>query len=317
MAYNSKMSWGDLDNDGDLDLAFVGIDDSNRGFSYLYLRVNGENRFIVQDLNYFSGGGSKFGDIEIGDFDQDSDNDLIFTGVRDWGQIRAQIKLNSFISPLDRDFVDLPLYFGRDKEENIPTPLKNASITTYFNQIDKELSYIMMGRDENDNLTSFTRTVGELDRSQSAPSMSLEDGDISVGDINNDGSNDFIFTGENITGNPVTKLFFGTPCGEENIQDCTFIESTFEFVELRESTVEFVDYDLDGDLDIFITGLSDNGAESILYETNLNNKVNQKPSVPENLQITDLGFGQVKLNWDPSIDDYSNLVGYGLSLIHI
>ena len=37
--------------------------------------------------------------------------------------------------------------------------------------------------------------------------MSLEDGDISVGDINNDGSNDFIFTGENITGNPVTKLF--------------------------------------------------------------------------------------------------------------
>ena len=314
MAYNSKMSWGDLDNDGDLDLAFVGIDDSNRGFSYLYLRVNGENRFIVQDLSYFSGGGSKFGDIEIGDFDQDSDNDLIFTGERDWGQIRAQIRLNSFISPLDRDFVDLPLYFGRDKEENIPTPLKNASITTYFNQIDKELSYIMMGRDENDNLTSFTRTVGELDRSQSAPSMSLEDGDISVGDINNDGSNDFIFTGENITGNPVTKLFFGTPCGEENIQDCTFIESTFEFVELRESTVEFVDYDLDGDLDIFITGLSDNGAESILYETNLNNKVNQKPSIPENLQITDLGFGQVKLNWDPSIDDYSNLVGYGLRI---
>ena len=103
-----------------------------------------------------------------------------------------------------------------------------------------------------------------------------------VGDINNDGSNDFIFTGENITGNPVTKLFFGTPCGEENIQDCTFIESTFEFVELRESTVEFVDYDLDGDLDIFITGLSDNGAESILYETTRSNQPSLFKSTHDN-----------------------------------
>ena len=128
---------GDLDNDGDLDLAFVGIDDSNQGFSYLYLRVNGENRFIVQDLSYFSGGGFKFGDLEIGDFDQDSDNDLIFTGERDWGGIRAQIKLNSFISPPDPKFVDLPLVYSRDIEENISTPLKNASIATYFNQIDR------------------------------------------------------------------------------------------------------------------------------------------------------------------------------------
>ena len=28
----------------------------------------------------FSGGGFTYGDLEIADFDQDSDNDLIFTG---------------------------------------------------------------------------------------------------------------------------------------------------------------------------------------------------------------------------------------------
>ena len=38
-AYDSTMSWGDLDNDGDLDLALVGIDEQDNGFSYLYLRL--------------------------------------------------------------------------------------------------------------------------------------------------------------------------------------------------------------------------------------------------------------------------------------
>ena len=79
-AYRSVMSWGDLDNDGDIDLALVGIDEQDNGFSYLYLRVDNEDKFIVQDLSYFSGGGFTNGDLEIADFDQDSDNDLIFTG---------------------------------------------------------------------------------------------------------------------------------------------------------------------------------------------------------------------------------------------
>ena len=97
-AYASKMSWGDLDNDGDIDLALVGIDEQENGFSYLYLRVDGKDKFIVQDLSYFSGGGFRHGDLEIGDFDQDSDNDLIFTGERVDGELRSQIKLNSCIN---------------------------------------------------------------------------------------------------------------------------------------------------------------------------------------------------------------------------
>ena len=45
-AYDSTMSWGDLDNDGDVDLAFVGIDENDTGFSYLYLRVDNENKLF-------------------------------------------------------------------------------------------------------------------------------------------------------------------------------------------------------------------------------------------------------------------------------
>ena len=319
-AYASKMSWGDLDNDGDIDLALVGIDDQENGFSYLYLRVDGKDKFIVQDKSYFSGGGFKYGDLEIADFDQDSDNDLIFTGERVNGELRAQIMLNSFISPDDPKYENLPLQFSRDIEENIPYSLKNASITTYFNQNNEELSYIINGRDSNDDLRTLIRSVGGIDRESNTPKVALENGDVAVGDINNDGANDFIYTGEDANGSPVTKLFFTTLCDPSlagtvpDYSNCNIVESNYSFVGLRESTVELVDYDTDGDLDIFITGLSDNGAESILYEVNTPNKVNTAPTEVKNLSVTDLGYGNVRFNWDKSTDDFSNAIGYSLKI---
>ena len=54
----------------------------------------------------------------------------------------------------------------------------------------------------------------------------------------------------------------------------TIVESDFNFIGLRESTIEFVDYDTDGDLDIFLSGLGNDGAETILYEVNINSKTN-------------------------------------------
>ena len=85
-------------------------------------------------------------------------------------------------------------------------------------------------------------------------------------------------------------------------------------LDLRESTAEFVDYDSDGDLDIFLTGLGDDGAETVLYQVNLNSKVNSAPSEVENLKVTDLGYGNVKFDWDESTDDFSNAVGYSLKI---
>ena len=305
-AYASTMSWGDLDNDGDIDLAFVGIDDQENGFSYLYLRVDNEDKFIVQDLSYFSGGGFKYGDLEIADFDQDSDNDLIFTGERVNGELRSQIKLNSFISPSDPKFDNLPLVFSRDIEENIPFALKNASITTYFNQSEKELSYIIMGRNSDGDLKTLIRSVGQNNREENTPQLNLEDGDVSVGDINNDGYNDFLYTGEDENGSPITKLFYTNSQG--------VFESDYNFDNLRESNVDFIDYDSDGDLDVFLTGLSDDGAQTVLYEVNLNSKVNTAPSKVENLSITNLGYGNIKLDWNESSDDFSNAIGYNLRI---
>ena len=154
-----------------------------------------------------------------------------------------EIKLNSFISPSDPKYDNIPLKYSRDIEENIPVALTNSSIETYFNQVNKELSYILMGRDSNDELKVVVRSVGGLDRENSTPAIALENGDIAVGDINNDGFNDFLYTGEDSNGSAVTKLFY--------TDGSKTYESDFNFVGLRESTAEFVDYDSDGDLHIF------------------------------------------------------------------
>ena len=301
-AYNSVMSWGDLDNDGDIDLAFSGLDENDNMFHTGYLRVDGENKFIPTLIGYFS---AINGDHAIVDFDQDSDNDVIFSG--EYGnEIRSQIKLNSFISPSDPRYEDIPLKYSRDIEENIPVALTNSSITTYFNQKNKELSYILMGRDSNDELKVVVRSVGEFDRKEDTPTIALENGDVAVGDLNNDGFNDFLYTGEDSDGSSITKLFFTTPN--------EFYESDYEFAGLRESTAEFVDYDSDGDLDILLTGFGENGAQTILYKVNLNSKVNTPPSDVENLTVTDLGYGNIRLDWDESNDDFSNAVGYNVKI---
>ena len=64
-------------------------------------------------IDYFSGGGFKYGDLAIADFDQDSDNDLFLQEKEIGNEIRSQIKLNSFISPYDPKFENSIKVFKR------------------------------------------------------------------------------------------------------------------------------------------------------------------------------------------------------------
>ena len=78
------------------------------------------------------------------------------------------------------------------------------------------------------------------------------------------------------SGTPVTKLFTGAPDNKTYNQASPIVYnlSDYNFTGLRDSTADFVDYDTDGDLDIFITGLDTDGAKTILYEVNSENKIN-------------------------------------------
>jgi hypothetical protein len=86
-------------------------------------------------------------------------------------------------------------------------------------------------------------------------------------------------------------------------------------VGLYKSSAEWVDYDSDGDLDLFMTGLDFNNIQRILlYKNESGVKQNLKPSSPENLITEDLGNGFVKFKWKQAADDHSQSLGYNLRI---
>ena len=74
-----------------------------------------------------------------------------------------------------------------------------------------------------------------------------------------------------------------------NANGFSYVESSIQLTGLRESTADWVDYDMDGDLDLFLTGIDNQGAKTILYETEIRNKDNVAPPKVTGLKAEDLG----------------------------
>jgi surface protein len=309
--FSSKMAWGDLDNDGDIDLAIAGIDENDKYRFQVYYKVDGEERYVLEPdftTTYF--GTDEFGftkgDLKIIDVDLDGDNDIVFTGESKEGNPVGALITNSLIRTGQFNFNG---WF----ENSLRFNLKNSSIavgkisSTYNSQLD----IVTMGEDDSKNirLTSFNAKLiaQSAENPDSFVYSSLKNGALALGDLNNDGLLDLVQSGEDDKGNPVTKILLQ--------RQNNFEEWKIDLIGLRESTINLVDYDMDGDLDLFLTGLDKNGLpRAILYESQIKNKVNLPPAKVNGLKLDDLGNGRVRFSWNPASDDHSKNLGYNLRL---
>ena len=109
--------------------------------------------------------------------------------------------------------------------------------------------------------------------------------DFDFADYNNDGLSDIVISGEDAnTGLGITKLY--VTYADQFGSNYQLIETDLELEGLRESSVDWIDYDKDGDLDLFITGLDVDGeAKSLLYKAENRFNTNDAPSAPKNLQV--------------------------------
>ena len=117
----------------------------------------------------------------------------------------------------------------------------------------------------------------------------LKNVDFDFADYNNDGLSDIIITGEDLSsGNAVSKLYLTFK--ELYGSNYQLVESDLSIDGLRESSAKWIDYDKDGDLDLFLTGLDLEGKpKSLLYKAENRFNTNSAPSAPKNLQVFPYG----------------------------
>jgi hypothetical protein len=301
--YSSKMDWGDLDNDGDIDLAISGIDiNENYVFNILY-REDKQNKFIIEPKSIgmaFGPSGEAFikGGLKIVDVDADGDNDIVSNGEGKSGFPIGGISYNSYIKT-------------QSNNNNFNLTLKNSVIAVAkMNNSQSNLTVFSSGVDYSGVNQCYSSSIipGSGFSVASNQFPKLKNGDIAVADFNNDGTNDILFTGEDSVGIPTTKLWIQDTNGN-------YMESPIVLQGLRNSTANWVDYDMDGDLDLFLTGTSaTGGAKSLLYVSDIANKKNAAPPTVSGLIAEDLGNGKIKFKWNTPKDDYSTNLGYVIKL---
>ena len=316
---DGQMEWGDFDNDGLRDLIVTGVNSGNNYVTELYKNVDGNGAFIKdQGINNYNNqfiSGFVNGDMKILDHDLDGDNDFVYTGKDVSGFNISGLRTNSLIS-------ETPFGTG-GYTYGLPN-LKNATIE-YFNEADTAVLVIWMGKQEDEShslvagrFVTYTYDFGDGLFSEShfesgdfgeiSDISKYINGDIAIADANNDGVIDLIITGEDDLGSPQTDIWFSRN-GRYELQD-------FGIKDLEFSTADWIDYDNDGDMDIFISGTSQStGNVALIYENGLVDlRSNTSPSAPSDLQVSDLGNGNVRFEWSKPNDDYSNSLGYNLRI---
>lgn len=301
---DGQMEWGDFDNDGLKDLILTGLDSNNQLVTKLYRNIDGAGNFELDES--FQEQGILNGDIRIIDLDLDGDKDLIYTGEDINSNSIGEARMNTLFTDSITNFQLFGNYLLRESS----IEFINTDSTTLIFQMGEDgdgdnVFYVGSFVSESWNQTS---TYYENNRfTNFFRSSNYTNGDIAIADGNNDGQFDLIVTGEDADGSPQTDIWFSYN-GTYELQD-------FGIRDLRNSNADWIDYDNDGDLDIFISGTDQNGDVSLIYQNGLvSARANQKPSTPSGLSLVDLGNGNVRFEWNRPMDDYSSNLEYNLRI---
>ncbi len=225
------VSWGDYDNDGDVDIAIQGRTDPQNVNFYTKIYRNDNGTFVDIGANLVNLNG---GSTTWVDYDNDGRLDLFVCGSTDNG--------NNFASVLYR------------QDENgvfsiVPTPFigvwgSSASWGDYDNDGDQDL--FLMGYGNSGAITKLYRNDGGTFVDTQIPFYVVVEGASSWVDIDNDGDLDLTYNGA-ANGSAHT-LFY------RNLGGGNFEEIPSGIKDLSVSALSWGDFDNDGDLDVAESG---------------------------------------------------------------
>lgn len=274
---NNQFAWGDLDNDGDLDLLLMGNFEIHDDYAYLF-RNDGNSNFTEISQSFLS---LSQGNIVFADIDNDGDNDIVTGGLSN-GSSHLEIYENNG----DFSFTfqtSLEGYFNGDIElrdfdgNGLIDIIKNGTTETG----DSTKMYLNNGSFIfNENTSIGLTSVGDSANIVSA-------------DYNGNGELDLLVSGRL---QPYTQLLLSTSIFE-NSGNLTLVENTSTgILNNAFNAIEIGDFDNDHDTDIFV--LKNDVSNTYTNQSNIQNTI---PNPPLSLSSSVTG-SNVVLSWNDSTD---------------
>ncbi len=232
-----SVSWGDYDNDDDLDILLTGSQLTNQGISKIY-RNDGNNIFTEQTSIVLTGVYAS--SAAWGDYDNDGYIDILLTGNTSSDNRVTLIYRNNG----NNTFTEL---------SSVLLPgVSDGSVTWVDYDNDGDLDIFLTGNTGTSTISKlFRNDRNNVFSEQTAIQITgVSSSSAAWGDYDNDGNLDLILSGRRWNGQGMTKIYRNSGSG-------TFIEQTDIILPwIFLGSVSWGDYDNDGDLDILLAGVS-------------------------------------------------------------
>ncbi|MCP9290805.1 BspA family leucine-rich repeat surface protein [Gracilimonas sediminicola] len=260
--FGGTSSWGDMDGDGDLDLVLTGNNENDSTTTTVYRNL-GDDSFTANQL---SDTGLILGATTWGDIDGDGDLDLIVTGSNN----KSELLTNIYENDGSGAFTLL--------EAQLKGVLKGDIQLVDVNQ-DGIRDLLLAGIDTSAQLVSY-RYKNNGDGSFTLLNSQVnwiefdifaEAGYSKLTDIDGDGDLDIMVSGM-ISKETATTLVSGYTDVFINDGSYTYSPLGIDLKNMYYSHLNVNDLDNDGDLDLFITGSSEEGVQAIIYENTYGGK---------------------------------------------
>ncbi len=276
VAYGAS-ALADIDQDGDLDLLYTGANDSHQNVCKLY--ENQDSLFVERSVNI---PGFSYGSLDVADYNRDGRIDLLFTGLLENGGRATRIYRNEGHNMFTSVHTTLPdLSFGEavwgEFNHDGYADIALSGITNGGNPVSKIY--------QNNHNEVFTDVVANL--------QAVSNSSITWLDEDNDGYSDLFITGL-LNANAESYLYRNDQHGRFHLINNTGLLAIYD------GDMSLTDHNSDGQMDVFISGYNNRGAESRLH-TNTQINTNAAPIVPNGL----LAFpseDSVQLHWKPTTD---------------
>lgn len=231
------------------------------------------------------------GTLDLGDFDGDSDPDLVMTGRTRGGTVTSVFRLDDVII---EQVVEQDTFFIATKQyRSVPTALpgtENGGATWADVDSDGDLDLVLhgvssdgVGRGPRTRL--FVNNNGIFFEQNGTPFPGIVHSDIAWGDYNGDGQVDALLTGATSATapyEPITQLY------QNN--NGSFVEVPLDIPGFFLSHAAWGDYDDDGDQDFAIMGAVAQG----VFETHLYRNEGGNRFAKSNVVLEGLGWGSVE-----------------------